>query len=323
VGFSVAVAGDGEVIISKGYGLAEVEHDVANDAETMFRVGLVTKQFTAAGILRLAEQGKISLDDNISDYFPAFPVRGNTITIRHLLSHTSGIKSFTGVSDFWEKSQGHDLDIEQLLAFVSDLDFDFTPGDQYKYSNTGYLMLGAIIEQVSGMSYCQFLSEEFFKPLGLKRIRCDSNRAIIHNRAQGYSFETGELTSDVLQSVNNYGGAGQIIASANDLIRWNMALMHGRVISPASLEAMTHPTILPSGQSTGYGFGFNLGEFRGHRAVTHSGGVFGFSAMLVCFPDEDLYISVLSNVFGGKAVAAQSLVRDIAAIVFGIEKKNQ
>ncbi|MEN8375062.1 MAG: serine hydrolase domain-containing protein [Gemmatimonadota bacterium] len=318
VGFSVAVARGGRMLLAKGYGLADLEHDVAADAETSFRIGSVTKQFTAAAIMRLLEQGKLSLDDELTRYYPDYPTQGHTVTIRHLLTHTSGIKSYTGVGEFWETGAARDLSADELLAYVDDADFDFTPGQQFKYSNTGYYMLGAIIEQASGVPYCEYLQNEFFTRLGLGRTRCDSNADIIPNRAQGYGLEDGKLVNDGLISMSNAGAAGMIISTAHDLVTWGMALIGGEVVGAESLEQMITPIILPSGASTGYGFGLKRGETRGHRTIGHGGGVFGFSAMLVHVPDEDLHIAVIANVFGEGT--AQLLARDIAAAAFGADE---
>ena len=316
VGFSVAIARGGEMIHAEGYGRADIEHDIAADAETIFRIGSITKQFTAAAIMRLVEQGKLSLEDDITRYLPDFPTRGHTVTIRHLLTHTSGIKSYTAVDDFWRTGAALELSVDEVLAYVPDMGFNFVPGQQFKYSNTGYYILGSIIEKASGVPYCQFLQDGFFTPLSLSGTRCDSNADIIPHRAQGYGFEDGKLVNDRLLDMRNTGGAGMLVATARDLVEWKMALIGGDVVSSESLEQMITPTILPGGESTGYGFGLNPGAFRGHRAIMHGGGVFGFSALLVYFPDDDLYIAVLANVFGDRP--AQSLARDIATAAFGL-----
>lgn len=315
VGLSVAIARGGEIIHAAGYGLAEVEHGVKANVETTFRIGSVTKQFSAALVMKLVEQGKLSLDDEMTKYFPDYPTQGHTITVRHLLNHTSGIKSYTGVPDFWVTGGPRELSVDELLAYVKDLDFDFAPGEQYKYNNTAYYMIGAIIEQASGVPYCQYLQDEICTPLSLSRTRCDSNAAIIPNRAQGYGFEEGKLVNDRLTGMDNPGAAGMIIANARDLVAWKMALVGGEVVSAESFGQMTTPNVLPSGDSTGYGFGLMMSDFEGHRTIGHGGGIFGFNSMLTYYPDDDLYVAVISN---GR-VNSGKVAKDIAMAALGIE----
>lgn len=319
VGFSVVIARDHETILSKGFGKTDTEKEIPVSTKSVFGIGSVTKQFTAAAIMRLVEQGKLSLDDDFNSYLPNFPTQGHTVTIRHLLTHTSGIKSYTAVKDFWKTGASTELSVDELLAYVKDQDFDFPPGEQYKYSNTGYYILGAIVEEASGVPYCQFLREEFFLPLDLSHTSCGSRIETIENAAQGYTYERDQLHTDGHQAMKNYGGAGMIMSNAHDLVAWESALMNGKVVSNESLELMTTPTTLPSGQSTGYGFGLSLGDLAGHRAIMHSGGAPGFSAVLVHFPEENLYIAVNSNVFSDSK-PAKSLGREIAKIALGIDK---
>ena len=318
VGFSVAISRRGEILHARGYGRAEVEHNVDAKGDTVFRIGSITKQFTAAAIMRLIEQGKLSLDDELSQFFPEFPTQGHTVTIRHLLTHTSGIKSYTGVDAFWQTSVARELTVEELLDFVKDETFEFEPGKKFAYNNTAYYMLGPIIEQASGMSYCDYIQTEFFEPLGLTRTRCDFNADIIPNRAQGYGLADERLVNDGLIGMDNPGAAGMLISTARDLVRWNMALMNGKVVSPDSLEQMMTPFLLPNGENTGYGFGLGMDDFEGHRRISHGGGIYGFNSMLACYPDDDVYVAVISN---STAASAGNLAREIAIRMLGIEIK--
>ena len=316
VGLSIAIARGGKIILARGYGLAEVEHDVSANAETTFRIGSLTKQFTAAALMRLIEQDKISLDDELSAYLPDFPTQSHTVTIRHLLTHTSGIKSYTGVDEFWQTGATRELSPEELLAYVKDKKFDFEPGSKFLYNNTAYYMLGPIIESVSGMSYCEFLQSEFFGPLGLDRTRCDSNTELIANRAQGYRLVEEQLANDGLMGMANPGAAGMLLSSAQDLVKWSMALMNHKVVSADSLTLMTTPTVLPDGESTGYGFGLMMGDLDGHCRISHGGGIFGFNSSLAYFPDDDLYVAVISN---SESASSSRLGNDIVRAALGIK----
>lgn len=314
VGLSIAVARNGEIIHAEAYGLAEVEHGVEANADTLFRIGSVTKQFTAAAVMKLVEQGKLSLDDELATFFPDFPMHGHIVTIRHLLTHTSGIKSYTGVPEFWQTSVSRDLTVKEMLAIVDEFPYDFAPDEQYMYNNTAYYMLGPIIEQASGVPYCEFLQTEFFEPLGLKNMRCDSNSAVIPNRAQGYEIADGEIVNDGLIGMNNPGAAGMLVSTARDLVSWKTALMNGEVVNEDSLRQMITPHTLTDGSSTDYGFGLSLGEYEGHPRISHGGGIFGFNSMLSYFPADDVSIAVIVSGGASSGLIAQRIASQVLNI---------
>lgn len=296
VGLSVAVARDGEMIVERASGLADLEFEAPADTETIFRIGSVTKQFTAAAIMKLVERGELALDDPISDYLPDFDAGGRTVTIRQLLNHASGVPSYTSQPDFFPKGAPLDLSHEELLAFVADVPFDFEPGEGWNYSNTGYYLLGMIIEAVDGRSYAQFVQDELFDPLGLTRTRYGSERDIIPNRAQGYDLgPDGELVNDALISMNTPGAAGALVSTAGDLVRWQMALTAGQAVTEASYREMIESSV-PTGQGDArYGFGLQITETDGQRRISHGGGIPGFNSTLTLLPDEGLHVTAISN----------------------------
>lgn len=317
-GLSVAIARRGEVVLAKGYGLADMEFDVKADADTMFRIGSVTKQFTAALVMRLVEQKKLALEDDLSKYVPEFPLQGKQVTIRQLLDHTSGIPSYTDIGEEWMKKWPLELTHEELLALVKDKPFDFEPGTKWAYNNTGYYLLGMVIEKVGGKSYGQQIVNEFSKPLGLARTRRDSNVDLIKNRAQGYSLEQTllgpKLVNDQVLGTNQPGAAGMLLSTARDLVLWQMALTTGKVVSAESFGRMRTATILPDGKSTGYGFGLMMDDLEGHTRVQHGGGIFGFNSMLAWYPDDDLHIAVISN---GEPINSGKIADDLVWIALG------
>ncbi|MEM6702689.1 MAG: serine hydrolase domain-containing protein [Acidobacteriota bacterium] len=311
VGLSVALAYDGNILLEEGYGTIEVEHDVATNAESIFRIGSITKQFTAALVMKQVESGKIGLDDPISK-FVDYPTQGKEVTVRHLLTHTSGIKSYTGLGAEWIKTVPLEMTHEELLGLVDDLPFDFDPGTKYRYNNTGYYLLGVILEEVSGKSFAELLAEEITDPLELTRTRYGSNGDIIRNRAQGYEFRNGELANDDLIGMSQPGAAGAMLSTAGDLLRWQRALRAGQVVSAKSYEQMITPYTLSDGESTDYGFGLSMDEADGLRRVQHGGGINGFNSMLAHFPDTGVGVAVISNSNGFRA---SNLARDIARAV--------
>lgn len=297
MGLSVAVARDGEVLVDAGAGIADFEFGIPADRETAFRIGSVTKQFTAAAVMKLVEQGKLALDDDIGDYLPDFDTGGRAVTIRQLLNHASGVPSYTSQPEFFRLGSPINLTHEELLAYIEGVPFDFEPGDGWNYSNTGYYLLGMIIEVASERPYARFVTEELFEPLGLTRTFYGSEREIIRNRAQGYEYVAGEgkFYNDALISMNTPGAAGALTSTAGDLVRWQIALTGGRAVSPESYRTMITSTV-PTGQGPQqYGFGLMVNEANGQKSISHTGGIPGFNSILTTLPDEDIHVAVISN----------------------------
>jgi len=295
VALSVAVARGAEMLYEKAHGKADLEFDVPADALTMFRIGSVTKQFTAAALLKLAEEGRVEVDAPLTEYLPEYPTHGHEITLRHLLTHTSGIRNYTDLGERWELVRARELPDEELVALWKDEPLDFEPGTRWSYSNSGYYLLGMVIAKVTGESYAEYLHEAFLEPLHLTRTRYDSNRDVIPNRAQGYAFEENVFLNDGLLGMSQPGAAGALMSTAGDLVRWQQALVSGQAVAPASYEEMTLPFLLNDGSETRYGMGLQLDEQSGHRRVWHGGGIDGFNSVLLYFPDERLHVAVISS----------------------------
>jgi len=315
-GVSVAVVKNGRTVLAKGYGFADLENDVPATAETVYRIGSVTKQFTSAAIMRLVEQGKVSLDDTLQKFLPNFPTQGNRVTVRHLLNHTSGIKSYTSLGPKWQRVNRLDLAPDSLVALFANEPFDFKPGDKWLYDNSGYFLLGMIIEKVSGKPYGQYLKDELFTPLGLKStIYCDQAPLIKH-RAQGYAVRPDStfINAEPLSMTQPYA-AGSLCSTVTDLAAWTLALSSGKVVSPASYKLMTTPGRLNDGKPLRYGFGLGVGTVGGHRQVSHNGGINGFISELHHYPDDSLVTVVLTNT---GALTAVQLERLIARRALGI-----
>ena len=317
VGFSVGIAQHGKVLLAKGYGLAEAEHDVPATATTMFRIGSITKQFTAAAILRAVEQQKLALDDDLSKFVPDFPLQGKKVSIRQLLNHSSGIPSYTDIGPEWEKVQPIELSHQELLALVAGKPFDFEPGAEWRYNNTGYYLLGMVLEQVFGKSYAQVVQDELCQPLQLAHTRYDVSAELIKGRAQGYGMHDGKRANDALLGMSQPGAAGALLSTGEDLVRWSMALAGGKVVSAANYTLMTTPLVLGNGRDSGYGFGLMVGEFSGRRVVQHGGGIHGFNSMLLHVVPWDLHIAVISN---SERASAEKLAKEILRAVHGAAK---
>ena len=316
-GVSVAVVKNGRTVLAKGYGFADLENDVPATPETVYRIGSITKQFTSAAIMRLVEQGKLSLDDTLQKFLPNFPTQGNRVTVRHLLTHTSGIKSYTSLGAKWARVIRLDLAPDSVVALFANEPFDFKPGDAWRYDNSGYFLLGMIIEKLSGKPYGQYLKDEFFTPLGLgSTIYCDQ-APLIRHRAQGYATRPGgELINAEPLSMTQPYAAGSLCSTVNDLVAWTLALSSGKVVSPASYKLMTTPGTLNDGKPLTYGFGLGVGELGGHRQVSHNGGINGFISELHHYPDDSLITVVLTNT---GALTAVQLERLIARRALGIK----
>lgn len=313
---SVAVSQKGELILAKGYGLANVELSVPATAETVYRTGSITKQFTSALIMQQVEAGKISLDDPITKFLPDYPTQGNTVTIHHLLTHISGIKSYTALGPkFWSEASRLDLPDTALVAMVKNQPFDFAPGAKYQYNNSAYYLLGMIIEKVTGTSYRNTINDKLAPALGLQSTSYCDESPIIPHRAQGYEVRNGKLINDDPISMNTPGAAGAICSTVLDLLAWRKALFSGQVVSNASLVKMTTPAKLNDGSSTNYAYGLGIGKLVGHRRISHGGGINGFITQMAYYPDDDVTVVVLGNLGSSPSDRVASM---IARLVLGI-----
>ena len=304
---SVLVAKGGDVVFEKSYGSANLEWDIPNSPTTKFRLGSVTKQFTAAAILLLEERGRLGVDDLLSKHLPGTPAAWEKITLFHLLTHTAGLANFTAQPEFrtWKLSPSTP---DKTLERLRDLPLEFEPGERHKYSNSGYQLLGHVIERVSGQSYAAFLEENIFKPLGMADSGYDSHAAVIARRATGYVAGPKGMSNAEYIDMTIPFAAGALYSTTRDLLRWNVGLFGGKLLSAASLEKMTTP------HKDGYAFGLAVTTPRGRKAISHRGGIDGFNTHLIYYPDEKVTVVVLANLNG--PVAAQ-LSPQLGAVMFG------
>ncbi len=288
---SVEVVRDGKVLLDKGYGSANLEWNIPNSPTTRFRLGSVTKQFTAACILLLEERGKLKVDDPVKKYLTDAPAAWDKVTIFHLLTHTSGIPSFTSFPDY-RTSKLTSTTPEQLVARFRDKPLEFAPGEKWNYSNSGYALLGYLIEKVSGRDYADFVEENIFKPLGMADSGYDSNTAIIPRRAAGYApGPSGPVNAGYIDMSVPHA-AGALYSTPEDLVRWEQGLFDGKVLRPGSLQKMTTP------YKNNYAFGLFVRTVNDRKVIDHGGGIEGFNAQLAYYPDSKLIVVVLGNLNG-------------------------
>jgi D-alanyl-D-alanine carboxypeptidase len=296
-GAAVVIAKDGQVLLRKGYGLANLELGVPMRPDMVFEIASITKQFTAAAILLLQERGKLSLEDDVTKYLPDYPTHGRGITLQHLLTHESGIPDYTGLPEWWPQVR-QDLTVQQLIALFKDKPLEFSPGEKQAYSNSGYALLGAVIEKASGKSYEDFLEQEIFAPLGMKRSRYGRQSEAVPGRVTGYDRgEDGVYTVGEYTSLTQGYAAGAILSTADDLALWSDALVSGKLLKKTSLARMTTPAKLASGEATAYGYGIGVLDEDGTRILEHGGGTPGFTSDLLILPDRRLVVAVLTNSF--------------------------
>jgi len=313
-GASVAVMKGNETIVQKGYGYADLELDVPTPPRATYEIGSITKQFTASSILLLAEQGKLSLDDEVTKFFPDYPTGGRRITIRRLLNHTSGIKGYTELPEFRE-FQMLKKPHEELVKLFSAKPFDFEPGEEMIYNNSAFFLLGLIIEKVSGKPYDKFVQENLFDRVGMPDSYYCSERAIHKNHAHGYDTDKNTL---VLKGYIDHSwpfAAGSLCSSTNDLVAWNKALHGGKLLKPESYKQMTSPGTLNDGTRIRYGMGIGVMNIGGRAMIGHSGGINGFLSESQYYPKDDLIIIVLLNTAG--PVNPRDVAHEIADTVLG------
>ena len=308
-GFSgtVLVARSGKPIVSKGYGMANIELGVPNSPQTVFRLGSVTKQFTAMAIMMLQERGKLSVSDPICKYLPDCPAAWQPITVRNLLTHTSGIPNYTSFPDF-AKTTISPITNAEMNGLLKDKPLEFAPGEKFAYTNSGYYVLGEIIEKVSGKTYADFLQENIFTPLGMKQTGYDNPLQIIKNRAAGYQRQGGEIINASYMDMTVPYAAGALYSTTGDLLLWDQALYTEKLVSKKSLDEIFTPF------KSGYGYGWGIGKKFDRREISHGGGIYGFATEISRFPDDKVTVVVLSNV---QAAPSGKIADDLAAIVFG------
>jgi D-alanyl-D-alanine carboxypeptidase len=308
-GVSVAVVKGRDTILAKGYGLADIENEVPASAKTVYRIGSITKQFTSAAIMRLVDDGKLSLDDTLGKLLPSATPAWRGVTLRRLLNHTSGIRSYTGIGPRWQRRWREDMSPDTIVGLVRDDTLDFKPGAQWRYNNTGYVLLGMIIERASGKPYATYLEEEFYKPLGLSQTYYCSQKPIIKHRAQGYQRANRQLANAEYLSMTQPFSAGALCSTVGDLVAWQRALVGGKVVRPASYAAMTTPESLGDGKPLTYGYGLGVGTFEKRRRVSHGGGINGFNTELAYYPDDTLHVVVLANTESNPTRLADQIAR--------------
>jgi D-alanyl-D-alanine carboxypeptidase len=286
---AVLVARNGKPVFRKGFGLANREWSIPNDPTTKFRIGSITKQFTAAAILQLAEAGKLSIDDLVSKYYADAPAAWSDITIRHLLTHTSGIPDYTNIPHFFEEDNKRDRTPEEILKLTSDKPLAFAPGSRFAYDNSGYVFLGYIIEKASGENYADYMQHHIFDPLGMKSTGYDFSETVLAKRAAGYKWDHEKIVNARFLSMTEPFSAGSLYSTVDDMLIWDRALRAGTLLKAASLQAMF------TDYGHAYGFGWIINDFSGHQHIAHGGGINGFATQFDRFPKDKLTIVVFSN----------------------------
>jgi D-alanyl-D-alanine carboxypeptidase len=338
-GIAVGLVRGGQLVFNRGYGSANLELNVPVNNSTVFRLASITKQFTAASVLLLAEQHKLSLDDNLTKFYPDFP-RGKQITLRHLLNHTSGIRDYTEVN--LEALARERWTVPKFAQYIGGLGFDFDPGTQWHYSNSGYYLLGHIIEIVSGKSFAQFTKANLFDRLGMMDTSVDDEADVVPFRAAGYSAakdRAGGFVNAPYIPMSIVFAAGATRSTVSDMAKWNVALFGGKVLSADSFKVMMEPGRLNNGKLAsgaifhppgeeprpphpgfgpmGYTMGLHTGTLDGHRFMGHEGGIFGFSTIIENYLDDGFMLIIFANTEGG----AGQLEMDTARLLFAIDKR--
>jgi CubicO group peptidase (beta-lactamase class C family) len=291
-GLALAVMRDGKIVKAQGYGLSNIELDVPVSPQTIFQSGSVGKQFTATGIMMLVEEGKVGLDDKVAKYFPGAPDSWKKVTVRNLLTHTSGIKDYTDKNFDYRR----DYTEEDLLKILQTLPFDFAPGDKWSYSNSGYMLLGILIHKVTGKFYGDFLQERIFGPLGMTTTRIISEQDIVPNRAAGYRLVKGVIKNQEWVSPSlNTTADGALYFTVLDLANWDAALYTEKLIKQTSLDEMWTPVKLNDGKTYPYGFGWRVHEMNGHRLIEHGGSWQGFTTGISRYVGDKLTVVALCN----------------------------
>jgi len=313
-GCAVLVAKKGEVLLEKGYGTANLELNVPMSSAMVFRIGSITKQFTAVAILQLMEKGQLSLTDSIQQYIPGFHFKGKKINIEHLLTHTSGIRGYEEIDSKIPNAIRIDFPSSQVIDSLDRLALEFEPDTKYHYSNSNYFLLACIIERVSGKSYPQYIKENIIEPADLTSTLYESQTEIIPNRANGYAYAEGKYRNADFISMSLVFGAGALLSTVTDLYKWHKALYNGKLIKQETLSKAIRPHQLSNGKQIEYGYGFFNKTINGLNSIGHGGSIDGFRAIEMYYPGEDVFITLLCNAETDKL---ESFFSDITRIITG------
>jgi D-alanyl-D-alanine carboxypeptidase len=300
----------GDKHYTQGYGQADLEFDVPMNTDAILRIGSITKVFTATAIMKLEAAGKLQLSDEITKYLPDYPTHGTEMTLWHLLTHTAGIPNYTDYCNY-----RLDYSHKELLNVFKNRALEFPPGEGWNYSNSGYYLLGLVIEKVSGKSYAEYIEDAICKPAGLTRTMYGHTAPIVEGRSHGYVRDGDTFKNVGFVSMAIPYSAGALCSTAEDLLRFRAALADGTLLPESSFKRMISTAAFPNGDPLYYSFGFIVAELDGHRKACHEGGIDGFVSQIAYYPDDDLTIVVLMNTEGGEATR---LERQIARALLGL-----
>ena len=308
-GASVVVIRDGQVVVRRAYGMADRERHVAATPETDYRLASVSKQFTAMAVMLLAKDGRLRYDQPVRDFLPELPAATRAVTVRHLLNHTSGLLDYEDLIPETRTAQLDDRDVLTLLGSKDSM--YFVPGTQYRYSNSGYVLLGIIVARVSGMTFPDFLRTRIFAPLGMSATvaHVEGSNTVPH-RAYGYSPRGGSFVQTDQSVTSATLGDGGIYTNVDDMVRWDQALYGTRLADAATLQLATTPPQLPAGAETLYGFGWFVDSYRGEKRWRHTGETSGFKNAIQRYPDRHLTIVILTNRSSGEPAAIAERIAD-------------
>jgi len=322
-GVALAVMRDGKIVKAAGYGMANIELGASTKPESIFQTGSVGKQFTAAAVMMLVEEGKVGLDDKISKYFLGAPAAWKDITVRHLLTHTSGIPDYTSEKTGGAINLRVDYTEEELVKKIAGLPLDFQPGEKWSYSNSGYLLLGVLIHHVTGEFYGDILQQRIFQPLQMTSTRIISEADIVPNRSAGYRLVKGELKNQEWVSPSlNTTADGALYTNVLDLAKWDAALYTEKLLNRSAFDQMWTPVTLNSGKTYPYGFGWSMAEVNGHRLLEHGGAWQGFTMHISRYVDDRLTVVVMTNL-GAEHSDPGKITHGVAAIYAPTLKKPE
>lgn len=305
----VLVAKDGKALLEKAYGSANLEWNIPNTTDGRFRLGSITKQFTATATLQLIAQGKLSLDAPLCQFLDSCPETWKEIRVHHLLNHTSGIPSYTGLPEFrTPRLRRLPLTPVEIAMLSKDKPLEFKPGEKMTYNNTGYVLLGHIIEKVSGQKYAEYLRSNIFEPLGMNATGYDDTEQVLEKRVAGYNWSSKGYRNATFLDMSLPHAAGSLYSTVGDLYKWDRALYGEKILSAAMKQKMFTPGL------NDYAYGWSVTNKNNRQTISHGGGIFGFSTMIQRFPQQDAVVIVLSNV---ENVSAGNIATSLAGALFG------